>query len=82
VAGVGSTLPSPSTALAAKEWFPSARSVSSRGDVHAAQSPPSTRHWKLLPAAEVKPNDAVVLSDSASGADASVVSGTGRTVHS
>jgi hypothetical protein len=53
-AGVASTLPAASIARTSKAWMPSARAAVVSGDVQAANTAPSTRHWKLAPASLVK----------------------------
>jgi hypothetical protein len=50
VAGVGSGLPAASVATTSNVCEPSASVPRSRGDVHAANGPPSSRHWKVEPA--------------------------------
>ena len=47
VAGVGSTLPTPSDARTENVWLPSVSAVRSAGDVHAAKAPASSLHSKV-----------------------------------
>jgi hypothetical protein len=62
VAGVGSTLPSASTARTAKLCAPTVRPVESIGLSQSANAPPSSEHSKSQRIGRGEPNSAVVLS--------------------
>jgi hypothetical protein len=69
-------LPTASTALTEKVWEPSARPVSAFGEVHVANVPASSLHWKVDPASlDVNEKLGPCSADGFVGCDVIVVSG-------
>src|ERR687895_1740607 len=81
-AGPRSTWPAGSTARTASRCQPTARLLSSNGEVQVVNAAPSSAHWKVAPAmSEMKLNVALVSRVLSTGPDVMNVSGAGTTVH-